>query len=371
MLNGTPDRAELEARTVAYIPGGRGEGLPLKFWGDLGSIAAPDRLVRRLLGTTSLAVIYGEPGCGKTFLATDIGLHIALGWPWFGRSVTPGAVIYLAGEGVAGINNRLAGFKAKHQPGENVPFVIVPSVIDLGPDGADAERVIAAVETVETHTGQAVHLIVVDTLARSMGSGDENSTRDMGQFVAACDRIRVGTGATVLVVHHRGKSSQAGARGSSALLGAADTVIEVQKLDGRRVARVVKQKDAADGVEVGFDLEVVELGEDDEGEPITTCVVAQIAGDAPTNSRRRPKGNAGIVFGALERAIEDGGEDAPDSRHFPPGVRVVSTETWRRYAYEMMAEASNDARQKAFKRAYDSLINTSHVATWGGKKWVV
>jgi len=248
-------------------------GLPLKFWSDLGAISPPDRLVRRLLGTSSLAVIFGEPGCGKTFLATDIGLHVALGWPWFGRSVTPGAVLYVAGEGFAGLNNRLAGFKLKHQPGDDVPFVIVPVAVNLGPGGRDAERVIAAAATVESRTGLAVQLIVVDTLARSMGGGDENSTMDMGAFVAACDRIRQATGATVLVVHHRGKSSTAGARGSSALLGAADTVIEVEKHDAGRVAKVTKQKDGADGQEIGFDLDPIEIGRDDENEAITTCVV--------------------------------------------------------------------------------------------------
>jgi hypothetical protein len=112
------------------------EGLPLKFWGELGDVAPPDRLIKRLLGTASLAVVFGEPGCGKTFLAADMGLHVALGREWFGRPVTPGAVLYVAGEGVAGLTNRLAGFKAKHAPTDSVPFAIVPAAINLGPGRA-------------------------------------------------------------------------------------------------------------------------------------------------------------------------------------------------------------------------------------------
>jgi len=344
--------------------------LPLRFWGDLGIVTPPDRLIKRLLGTCSLAVLFGEPGCGKTFLAADMGLHVALGRGWFGRPVTPGAVLYVAGEGVAGLNNRLAGFKAKHQPGDDVPFAIVPVAVNLGPGGRDADRVITAATAVESRAGIAVQLVIVDTLARSMGSGDENSTADMGAFVAACDRIRLGTGATVLIVHHSGKNGAAGARGSTALQGAADTVIQVEKRDGGRAARVVKQKDGADSEEIGFDLEVVDVGTDEDGEAITTCVVVPIDGEAPTSKRRRPSGASGIVLAALQRAVDDAGKDAPASHHIPNGARVVSVETWRRYAYEMMSEATPEARKKAFKRARDALVNGGWAAAWGEFAWL-
>lgn len=266
----------------------RADGLPLKFWADLDTVVAPDRLVRRLLGTTALALIYGEPGSGKTFLATDLGMHIALGWQWFGRSVTPGAVLYVACEGSAGISNRLAAFRRRHELPKEVPIVVVPAALNLGPGGSDAERVIDAVRIVESTTGQVVQLIIVDTLARAMGAGDENSSQDMGVFIAACDRIRVTSGATVLVIHHRGKSQQAGARGSSALLGAVDTAIEVEKREGGRAAKVVKQKDGSDDQELGFSLEVIEVGRDEEDEPITTCIVAPSDSVAKQRPRLSP-----------------------------------------------------------------------------------
>jgi hypothetical protein len=75
------------------------EQLPLRYFADLRTVTPPDKLVRKLMGTTALVLVYGPPGCGKIFLVTDMGLHIALGWAWFGRSVTLGSVIYVAGEG--------------------------------------------------------------------------------------------------------------------------------------------------------------------------------------------------------------------------------------------------------------------------------
>ena len=268
-------------------------------------------------------------------------MHIALGWAWFGRPVTPGAVLYVACEGIAGISNRLAAFRRRHEVPDEVPIAIVPMAVDLGPDGHDARRVIAAVSSVEARTGHMVQLVVLDTLARALGTGDENSAQHMGAFIAACDQIRVETGCTVLVVHHRGKSHQSGVRG-------------------------------AEGDELGFALEVVEVGTDDEGEPITTCIMARDdqAGAPALLRRRDPTGNTGVVFKALQRALAEGGEDALSSSHIPQNVRVVSPDRWRNYAYKMMSEATPDARQKAFKRGYDSLIATGHVCVWGNNVWI-
>lgn len=349
---------------------GTSDALPLLFWNELGKVTPPDRLIKRLLGMTSLAEIFGAPGCGKSFLAMDMGVHIALGRDWFGRPVTPGAVIHVAAEGVAGIHNRLAAFKARHSPGADVPFAVIPAAVDLGPGGRDAERVIVAAREVAARTGLPLLLVIIDTLARSMGAGDENATKDMSAFIAACDRIRIATGATVLIVHHSGKDETRGGRGSTALYGAIDTEIKVEKRDTGRAATVTKQKDGAEGETIGFDLEVVEVGTDDDGEPITTCVVVPIDGEAPKARRREPRGTSGIVLRALIRAIDDAGEPAPASAHIPSGVRVVSPETWRGYAYQMMTDKEQEARKKAFQRASTALVNEGHVAIWNAHVWL-
>jgi DNA-binding PadR family transcriptional regulator len=74
-----------------------------------------------------------------------------------------------------------------------------------------------------------------------MVGGDENSAKDMGLFIAACDRIRHATGATMMVVHHTGKNGDY--RGSSALKGAVDTMIELKNDDGLITVSCAKSKD--------------------------------------------------------------------------------------------------------------------------------
>lgn len=283
--------------------------LTVKFWDDLGEVSPPDRLVRNLFGMTTLALIYGEPGSGKTFLVTDLGMHIALGRDWFGRRVTGGAVLYVACEGMAGLSNRLAAFRLTNDLPQGIPFAVVPSAVDLGPDGRDAARVVHAAQQVKARTNHDVLLIVIDTLARAMVGGDENSAKDMSCFINACDRVRVETGATVVIVHHSGKTKQSGARGSSALLGAVDTAIEVEKGgNGVRTAKVIKQKDSADGLELHFTLRSVEVGRDEDDESITSCIV-----EATDHAPELPDTTlAAKGLKVLQEALKKYGAVAPD-----------------------------------------------------------
>jgi hypothetical protein len=304
-----------------------GKALPIKFWNDLATVVPPDRLVRKLLGTNTLALIYGEPGSGKTFLATDLGMHLAIDRVWFGRSVTAGAVLYVACEGVAGLSNRLAAFRRMHDLPAEVPFAVIPAAVNLGPDGQDAQRVIDAANTVKERTGRTVQLIVIDTLARAMWGGDENSAKDMSGFIRACDRVRDATEATVLIVHHSGKTKQSGARGSSALIAAVDTAIEVANDGGvMRTAKVIKQKDGDEGVVFSFALQIVEVGRDEDGEIISTCIVQpseEVAKQAPPPSSQQER-----AMTVLRRVLAEVGEDPPNSVTFP-AVKVVTVKQFR------------------------------------------
>jgi hypothetical protein len=325
-----------------------GKALPIKFWNDLATVVPPDRLVRKLLGTNTLALIYGEPGSGKTFLATDLGMHLAIDRVWFGRSVTAGAVLYVACEGVAGLSNRLAAFRRMHDLPAEVPFAVIPAAVNLGPDGQDAQRVIDAANTVKERTGQTVQLIVIDTLARAMWGGDENSAKDMSGFIRACDRVRDATEATVLIVHHSGKTKQSGARGSSALIAAVDTAIEVANDGGvMRTAKVIKQKDGDEGVVFSFALQIVEVGRDEDGEIITTCIVQPneaVTKPAPplTPQRARVSPQQAQAMVVLRKVLAEFGEEPPDGEPFP-AAKLVALNRFR----EALKEARVTNRDKS------------------------
>lgn len=264
------------------------EATPLGFTmlDDVEPVWSSRHLVDDLLTEGSFAVLYGESNSGKTFLATDIALHVATGRDWRGREVEQGGVVYVAAEGGTGLRNRLSAWKAHHAVNE-APFAVVPSGIDLSKAGSDGPRVIATAEALAKRTGMPTRLIVIDTLSRALAGGDENSSADMGAFVRAVDQIREATGAAVLVVHHSGKDTSRGARGHSLLRAAVDTEIEVQTTEDSpaRTAVVRKQRDVECTGEFGFTLEVIELGEDDRGKPVRSCVPVEAQPVQPKRNR--------------------------------------------------------------------------------------
>jgi hypothetical protein len=223
---------------------------------ELESVPPPQYLVDGWLVRESFAFVYGTPGSGKTFLAIEMGRAIAAGRRALGLRTVSGPVVYIAGEGgIRGIAKRLRAWAAANNDGAGVPdFYVVPQPVSM----LDPNAVEQFCEDVRATVGDHVELFVIDTLARCTGGGDENSAADMGRFVAACDALRASFHAAVMAVHHPGKTTDAGMRGSGALHGAADTEIRVQKDQNGLIGVVcTKQKDDAPPTALRLRLEVV------------------------------------------------------------------------------------------------------------------
>src|SRR5690606_28789435 len=157
--------------------------------------------------------VYGPSGCGKTFLALDWALHVATGSYWHGNRVEAGPVLYIAAEGVAGIGRRVKAWLSHNRIydlSRHHPIHWLPEAVNV----AEPASVWGLIEVAEELQPA---LIVIDTLARAIVGADENSAKDMGEVVARLDQLRRATRACVLLVHHTGKDTSAGARGSSAL----------------------------------------------------------------------------------------------------------------------------------------------------------
>lgn len=203
----------------------------------LDDIPDPEPVIDDVVYLDSLAWLHGKPGHGKSFVALDWAGCVATGRPWQGHGVArPGAVVYLVAEGARGVRQRVRAWESYHgTPMRGVQFL--PTAVQLL-DPIDRE---AFARLVADHRPV---LVVIDTQARVSVGADENSAQDMGRLIAAADLIRERTGACVLLVHHEARQGET-LRGSTALEGAAHTLVRVTR-DGTRVrVDCTKQKDAA------------------------------------------------------------------------------------------------------------------------------
>ena len=231
-------------------------------------------LIKNFILEGELSLLYGDSNTGKTFVAIDAALAVSQGIPWFGYKTRRKGVLYIASESGGSVGNRVAAY-CMHRELDSVPaaFLLNPNTVDLNDKRllryllSDLDKII---HCTQEDTGLDIGLVVIDTLNASMGGGNENSAEDMGAFLAGLRSLRNFSGAHIMVVHHLGKDRTKGARGHSSLIAAVDSAFELTR-DGR--IRTTKQRNLERGVPLGFQLLDVELGHDEDGDPITSCVV--------------------------------------------------------------------------------------------------
>lgn len=203
----------------------------------------PEWLIPDMLPADAVAMIYGPPYSGKSFIALDIALTLASGIARYGAPERPPVpVVYIAAEGARGIVRlRRPAWRIAHGITGPLPFFAV----DTMPLVARPQDVVELLKAIEARK-IAPKLLVVDTVARMMAGKNENDARDAGELIEALDMLKRALGCTVLALHHTGKDDARGARGSNAFLGGVDTMLEVRSHQASKALalHVRKQKDA-------------------------------------------------------------------------------------------------------------------------------
>lgn len=235
----------------------------------MSELEPPEWLVEGFITKVGLSTVYGDPGIGKTFLALSLGLSVAYGKPWFGHEVQMGPVAYIAAEGAHGLEPRIEAWEYHNQVNwrKDLPSVTQWGTLPVAAQLLDPEEQARALDSILNWFESTPVLIVIDTLARSMVGGEENSARDVGLFVQAAEVLKRETQANILMIHHAGKSGDV--RGSTALTGATDTMIKMEagkdretgKKDGRIDVICDKQKDFQEFDTITLNTQIVEFQE--------------------------------------------------------------------------------------------------------------
>jgi hypothetical protein len=312
----------------------------------------------------ALVSMFGETGAGKTFQALDMAMAIANDRPWCGRKVHPGGVVYIAGEDASGVIMRLTAYCEVHPEAKEAAFGIIEHPLDL----PDNRAVNALLEAAGAMFGKATEVVVIDTGDSCFGTADDSKPVDMRRFVDACKGIRDYLECTVLILMHPGHENADRERGGSNFKAAMDARFRVRPQgDDDQVLEHIKMKNGPLCEPMVFERRIVELGYDDDGDPITSCVLHHKA-DAevtPAERKRGPSKQSRAVIDALDAATNAAGKDAIEvfdnatieaEDFLTPLTRVVAVEEWRNEAYRrVLHDHKAEARKKAFARAREDL----------------
>lgn len=352
--------------------------LNIESWDDIEDEPV-EWLIKDLLPRRSLVALYGPPGSFKSFVALSIAEAIATGNQWMGREVeTPGAVLYICGEGFGGVGARIKACKIYNKTPAGTEIYVIRAALNLRSSADDFDLLMASIKDLMEKTGVQFELVQIDTLARAFGAGNENNSEDMAAFIHNTGRIQRMLGCSLMVVHHSGKDALKGLRGHSSLLGAVDTQLELAKIDatpnlasqvaGSGILTVSKQKDGETGVKIGFEMVKVEIKGSALGIADAQISLVVRASDEAlqqqaqarkiTSEKKLRVRSPGqdIAFEAIHKAIKKNGYMTPieDQRH-----KTVSEEEWKEQYRTVMG--SKKKWTNLFDRAVEQLVARKEV----------
>jgi hypothetical protein len=348
----------------------------ITWFDDVDQSTAKEEILQGVLGAGEFSLFVAKPGTAKSVLVGDIGCHVAAGLDWHGRKVKQGLVVFYAAERKKLTERRVAAWSKKHGV-KGIPFVVVGGKLDLTTGLIDAKVLAATIKALEERCGRECVLIILDTVTRTFGPGDQHQSRDMARYVQSVDELNRATKAHIAAIHHSPWSDDRG-KGAIDLDGAVD-VSFVVNVKGTGPAKVFTlactgANDGEEGPVTSFRLESVALGTDADGKVTTAPVVVQA--DVVSSDGSNLKGNSAKAFDSLERAIEQHGECPPDgSPGFPDGVVTVTRDQWRERFYADAKAKEPGIKEgtlrSRFNRAIEELVDKEErVETAGERFWL-
>jgi hypothetical protein len=341
-------------------------------------------IIKDVLTIKGFCVLVGPPGSYKSFIALDIAEAIATGRTWMGNQVSsPGAVLYIAGEGFGGLGARIMSTKINHNTKDGAEIYVIRHQLNLRSSADDFNILMESIDDLIQRTGIDLRLIMIDTLARAFGGGNENDSSDMGAWIHNCGRMQRKLDCALMAMHHSGKDILRGARGHSSLLGAVDTQLELQKIAmdepkdgvaGRGVITLSKSKDGQDNLKFGFEMIHIDIGGSlNLGESTSLGVredQSMIDEQYKTTPKPPSRSGAGGVqklsLDALHKAIAEHGEmRVVDGKR----NKAILVEQWRK-AFEA-SQTDKTGIKKRFERTVMSLQNAKRVEVFDPFVWVI
>lgn len=363
----TPEPPPYFDEIPAAQNGTKTQSVPIKSFFDLIETEyKPNWLIDGIIERENLGLIFGNSASGKSLIVQDMSYCIASGLPYHDKQTKQGNVLYVCGEGFAGLKKR---FQALHEVYQGNPtglhFTEQPAAF------MDVESAKAVRQTMDDLGG--VELVVIDTFHRNFGTGDENSAKDFAIFLNNIDLFIKSSGAAVIIVHHCGNEANGRSRGSSSIRSAMDVEYQVVKdIEGVVTITNTKMKDFEPPKPMAFEFEKV-----------GNSVVLKDSEFKEKTKTKKLSANASKALQSLKNVVETDGIEPqqvirdlfPDSpKNIPP--KVITIEQWRELAYTAITvdsepDKKQDALKKAFQRCRNDLQKNGSIGLHGEFVWWV
>lgn len=274
-----------------------------------------DWLIKDYLPANSTVMVFGPPASGKSLIAIEKAYCVGNGIDYHGHQVKKGTVVYVAGEGFSGIGKRLKALEIHNNNQAPNNIFISETSMDLN-SSTSTQDLIKEIERITDHD---VNLIIIDTLHRNF-TGDENNSKDISVVMKHCDRLRLATGATIILVHHSGLNDKGRGRGSSSIKGAMDVEYKVSKLSKSIVMHNTKVKDIEEPSDINFSLEIVNIGKLANGDQISAPILTTL-----NHTKNTPPctGKNLIIFNHLIDALDKNGVPISSNDKFHDGNKSL------------------------------------------------
>jgi len=272
--------------------------------------------IRGLIKEGQFGLMLGKWKAGKSLAAVHAAHCVALGLPWapaadglgkpFGEIVKSGNVLYVASEGGGALRNRVDAWLRQHDPDgthrANSPhkiFWFTERVSLLDPCHVKA--------LMDFAQERKICFVVIDTLASSISGADakggniENDNAAMTLLMENAALIAAHVGGSGFFVAHPPKGSDDNTRGAGAIEASSRFKLLVTEANGARAVQLAFNNEAAtDGAETFFKIESVNVGEDDQGEPILAPVYVSASGSYTSHASPQELNGLKAVFNALD-----------------------------------------------------------------------
>ena len=234
----------------------------------------PEYIVHGLFETQSAVGLVAPPESGKSLFMQEIAVCVSLGEPFHGRKCAQGLVVYLVGEGQHGLRARFQALETRYaRLREDVPALVVSKAPASFLDLVAVQDVMASIERAKEQYKMPLRLLIIDTLARFIGEGDESKAQDMGRYLTAVDYLR-GDAASVSL-HHPGHGDGTRGRGSSSWRAALDAEYSLAKNEND-VVTVTCQKMKDGDKPQPFSFSIVQahtLMQREDGTPVSSALL--------------------------------------------------------------------------------------------------